>query len=130
MCCHEIGESMKLSKTIEIPSNYDASSILFKLTEPKCDNITKIDTAWVLARLDLSMIENGAVSLLPQEQVIPEWAAFNSFVAKTNKKVQKVGFLPVLPHPVTKYETVYKSLNNFLNILKQLRQNNIAIFCD
>ena len=44
--------------------------------------------------------------------------------------MQQVGFLPVLPPPVTKYETVYKSLNNLFNILKQLKQNNMEIFCD
>jgi len=38
--------------------------------------------------------------------------------------------LPVLPHPVTKYETVLKSLQNFSNILYQLQQDNMAIFCD
>ena len=130
MSCQKIGEPLKLSKTIEIPSNCDASPVLFKLTEAKYDNITKTDTAWMLSRLDLSMIESGTVSPFPQEQVLPEWAAFNSFVSIDNKKVQQVGFLPVLPHPVTKYERVYKSLNNSLNILKQLKQYNMAIFCD
>ena len=130
MSCQKRGEPLKLSKTIEIPSNYDASPVLFKLTEAKYDDTTKTDTAWMLSRLDLSMIKSGNVSPFPQEQVIPEWAAFNSFVSIDNKKVQQVGFLPVLPHLVTKYETVYKSVNNFLNILKQLKQNNMAIFCD
>ena len=71
MACQKIGEPFKLSKTIEIPSNYDASPVLFKLTEAKYDDITKTDTAWMLSRLDLSMIESGTVSPFPQEQVIP-----------------------------------------------------------
>ena len=81
MSCQKIGEPLKLSKTIEIPSNYDASPVLFKLTEAKYDDITKTDTARLLSRLDLSMIESGTVSPFPQEQVIPKWAAFNSFVS-------------------------------------------------
>ena len=64
------------------------------------------------------------------DQTIPEWSAFNSFVSNENKIEQRVGFLPVLPHPVTKYETVLKSLQNFSNILYQLQQDNMAIFCD
>ena len=86
MSCQKIGEPLKLSKTIEIPTNYDASPVLFKLTEAKYDDITKTDTAWMLSRLDLSMIESDTVSPFPQEQVIPEWAAFNSFVSIDNKK--------------------------------------------
>ena len=59
---------------------------------------------------------------------MPGWSACNSIISEKARKVQQVGFLPILPHPVTKYETVYTSLKNFKNILKQLDQKNIAIF--
>ena len=40
------------------------------------------------------------------------------------------GFLPILPHPVTEYSTVYTALKNFQNVLRQLGQDRLAITCD
>ena len=85
------------------------------------------DAAWVL---DLSKISNCVINTFGVEQTMPGWSAFNSIISVKNQKLQQVGFLPVLPHPVTKYETVYTSLKNFNNILGQLEQNQMAIFCD
>ena len=61
---------------------------------------------------------------------MPSWSSYNSVISDRKLKVQQIGFLPVLPHPVTKYETVYTSLNIFKNVLNQLTQNEMAIFCD
>ena len=41
-----------------------------------------------------------------------------------------VSFLPILPHPVTQYNTVYTALKNFQNVLRQLTQNHLAVTCD
>lgn len=43
---------------------------------------------------------------------------------------QSVGFLPILPHPVTEYATVYTAMCNLKDILSQLHQQSLAIFCD
>ena len=88
------------------------------------------DVAWILSRLDLSNLSGNIVHAISAEQTMPTWSAFNSIVSNESMKVQQVGFLPVLPHPVTKYETVYTSLKNFVNILSQLHQKHMAIFCD
>ena len=89
---------------------------------------------------------------------MPSWSSFNSVISDRKRKIQQVGFLPILPHPVTKYETVYTSLINFhiqlqnvytliphpvtkyetvytslinfKNVLNQLTQCQIAVFCD
>ena len=61
---------------------------------------------------------------------MPSWSSYNSVISDRKLKVQHIGFLPVLPHPVTKYETVYTSLKNFKNVLNQLTQNEMAMFCD
>ena len=42
----------------------------------------------------------------------------------------QVGFLPILAHSVTTYETMYTSLINFQNVLNQLTQSQIVVFCD
>ena len=41
-----------------------------------------------------------------------------------------VGFLPVLPYPVTEYATVYTALKNFQSILSQLDQTHLPVTCD
>ena len=41
-----------------------------------------------------------------------------------------IGFLPVLPYPVTDYTVVYTALKNFQDILSQLDQSHLPITCD
>ena len=41
-----------------------------------------------------------------------------------------IGFLPVLPYPVTEYTVVYTALKNFQDILSQLDQSQLPITCD
>lgn len=63
-------------------------------------------------------------------QETPSWAAYNSLFCTDNRPAQIVGFLPILPFPVTQYSTVYTSMCNFKSINQQLKQNNFPIFCD
>ena len=41
-----------------------------------------------------------------------------------------VGFLPVIPSPVTDHQTLYTALKNLQDILKQLSQAHLAVTCD
>ena len=41
-----------------------------------------------------------------------------------------IGFLPVVPYPVTEYTVVYTALKNFQDILCQLDQSHLPITCD
>ena len=41
-----------------------------------------------------------------------------------------IGFLPVLPYPVTEYTVVYTALKNFQDILSQLDHSYLPITCD
>ena len=63
-----------------------------------------------------------------EQPSMPSWSS--SVISDRKRKVQQVGFLPILPLPVTKYETAYTSLINFKNVLNQLTQSHIAVFCD
>ena len=67
--------------------------------------------------------ENGS-------QQIPSWSGFNSLITDEDLPQQTVGFLPVLPSPVTEHRTVYTALKNFQCILSQLKQDNMAVACD
>ena len=78
------------------------------------------DIDWTIARRDLLNISNNVIGLLCEYQIMPSWSLFNPVISNRNLGVQQVGFMPVLPHLVSKYETVYTSLINFKNVLNQL----------
>ena len=50
----------------------------------------------------------------------------------TDETVPKkiIGFLPVIPCPITEYNTVYTALKNVQGILEHLKQNIMANTCD
>ena len=41
--------------------------------------------------------------------------------------MKKVGFLPVIPHSVTNYSTVYSAVRNLEDMRKQLRQQSFPV---
>ena len=121
--CQRLQEYNRFSKKIEIPMNYNPCVELFTMAERENEDIKKTDLAWELSRLDLSNISNEIIRPYCEEQSMPSWKSFNSVISNKKLKVQQIGFLPVLPYPVTEYDTVYTSLQNFKNILSQLSQN-------
>lgn len=68
--------------------------------------------------------------MLNRNQITPSWSSFNSILTKENRSIDKVAFLPVLPAPVTDYSVVYTELCNFLDLLDQLDQEFLSVFCD
>ena len=61
---------------------------------------------------------------------IPTWAGCRSLLSTASLPLWQVGFIPYLPYPVTKHETVYTALHNFLSVLSQLEQKCLPVFCD
>ena len=53
---------------------------------------------------------------------------FSYFQRNTEPKDSRV--LPVIPSPVTDHQTLYTTLKNFQDILKQLSQTHLAVTCD
>ena len=60
--------------------------------------------------MNLSNIEEGLIKQDCGEQQMPCWSAFNTVVTDEKVPERIVGFLPILPHPVTKYNIVYTAL--------------------
>ena len=60
----------------------------------------------------------------------PTWSGCHSLVSSNILKTKKVGFIPVIPNPITKVETVYTCLVNFKKISVTLKQKTLPIFCD
>ena len=87
------------------------------------------DLAWSLAQLDLS--ENRTqINVKPSDQTMPAWRETNAVLSEKDISKKKVGFLPVLPYPVTQYDTVYTALINFKGILQHLDQPKLPVTCD
>ena len=61
---------------------------------------------------------------------VPTWVGCRSLLSTKSLPLWQVGFMPYLPYPVTKHETVYTTLHNFLSILAQLDQKCLPVFCD
>ena len=92
------------------------------------EEIHKKDMVWGLSRIDLSDLLN--ITPVCTEQDMPSWSSFNSVITDERLPTKTVGFLPVIPHPVTEYSTVYTAMKNFQNIQSQLDQSHMPIFCD
>lgn len=68
--------------------------------------------------------------IIPLEQKVPTWAAFSSLVSSETSSKQIIGYLPIIPHPVTEYSTVFTALLNFENVVDQLEQTFLPVACD
>ena len=60
---------------------------------------------------------------------MPSWASIHSLIFKSNFPIMQVRFLPMISHPVTENSTVYTAMNNFLQVLPQLDQWSMPVFC-
>jgi hypothetical protein len=128
--CQILKEFIKPAMKASLPEDYVVADELYAMDKTEHENITRKDMAWSLSRLDLSETYQGIVSPVCKSQSMPSWSAFNSLVTKENLNEQVVGFLPLIPHPVTDYTTVYTAMKNFQETLRQLDQSYLAISCD
>lgn len=60
------------------------------------------------------------------------WAGFHSLVSEAVVPIHRIGYLPMIPSPVTDYATVCKALQNFHSGRCQLNpsQSIFPVFCD
>ena len=65
-----------------------------------------------------------------REEIQFTWAAANALVTEKSSPMKKIGFLPVIPHSVTSYSTVYSALRNFEDMRKQLGQEYFPVVAD
>lgn len=58
------------------------------------------------------------------------WAAIHTLVSSAVVPLMRVGFLPVIPKPITERATVRHCLTNFQSVRRQLNQTSMVIWCD
>ena len=60
----------------------------------------------------------------------PTWAAIHTLVSSAVVPLMRVGFIPVIPKPITDPATVRQALVNFQSVRRQMSQDTIAVRCD
>lgn len=63
-------------------------------------------------------------------EYVPTWGGFHALITPNKLPLYHVGFLPVIPSPVTSYGTVFTALKNFDDVRVQLSQPVMPVFCD
>ena len=63
-------------------------------------------------------------------ELVPTWAGAHALTSTCNLKLKQVGFLPILPYPITRIETVYTVLVNLDSIANTLKQDVLPFACD
>jgi len=126
--CQVLKSYTKHTKKPNLSPQYDVAKDMFKMGECESKSIRAKDHAWVVSRLDLSDLNEGrCINEADEDQTMPSWSAFTSLVTDESVAQKIIGFLPVLPDPVTEYATVYTSLKNFQDILSQLQQSHFPM---
>ncbi len=66
--------------------------------------------ARTLARMNPTATDDGILNHRCGDQKMQSWSAFNSLVTTEHIEEQIVSFLPVVPHPVRDYATVFTTV--------------------
>ena len=61
---------------------------------------------------------------------MPTWSGSHALVSKRQAPIKKVGFAPIIPSPITKYETVFTVLKNLSSFAEKLSQKVLPFVTD
>ncbi len=78
----------------------------------------------------ISLIRCGLPHSAPAPGELPPWGGIHALITTANVPLMRVGFLPVIPSPVTECATVRKALTNFQATRQQVNQDTMAIVSD
>ena len=125
--CQSIIPFFKPAKRADVWEDYPAES--HPVDQDLLQAARTKDLAWSLARLDLSQTQTS-INIKPSEQSMPGWRETNRVLSEKDITKKRVAFLPVLPYPVTQYDTVYTSLRTFIAILRHVDQSKLPVTSD
>ena len=100
------------------------------LLHPETKQATLLDTQTARnvatkREFTISVLRNGSEIENPHI-----WAAVHMLVSSAVVPMMRVGFLPVIPKPITERATVIHCVTNFQSVRRQLNQESLAIWCD
>ena len=117
----QILKKYDITRRAEIPTSFTISERL------ELSNLVKLRKKdyllWILSRYHLTDTNDS-------DNIMPSWSACNS--ARYNKEINctRTAFIPILPHPATSYDSIFTSMLNFQNIMKQTENLCGALWCD
>ena len=127
--CQTLREFYKPAKKPDLPEDYMVSPS-HPVNQDLLNNVGTKEIAWLLSRMDLCETDPRRLNTRPQNQTMPIWSAANSALSVEDIPLKHVGFLPVLPYPVTDYVSVYTAVKNFQSVLEFLDQPKLPVTCD
>jgi len=130
MKCQELQPFHKPAKKGDLQLDYEVQADPHQVDEGLVNGIYAKDLTWSLARLDICESDSNSVNIKPGDQIMPDWSVANSVLSEHVVKQKRVAFLPVLPYPVTQYDTVYTAMKNFQEVLQYLKQSKLPVTCD
>ena len=74
-------------------------------------------------RQSMFKIKDGSVN-------IPSFAAMKSLLVADTHVVTKCAFTPILPYPATEFDSIFTTMINFQDLLKQKQRNNGPLWSD
>ncbi|KAJ8668266.1 hypothetical protein QAD02_009929 [Eretmocerus hayati] len=128
--CQKLVEFQKPAGDIELPASYIVEENVVNISADSLrTNVELYDFIYLLSRSGLST-NNEPITAIKDNQTVPTLSPFVSLLLEDKRCKQRTGFLPVFPHPITEYSTVYSCMLNFLDVLDQLDQEYLPIACD
>ena len=70
------------------------------------------------------------LNLIDADALISTWTGCRSLVSDKTLPIWQVAYLPYLPYPITKYDTVFTALYNLANVPNQPQQHRLPVVCD
>jgi len=128
--CQSLLAYHKPAKKPDIPADFEVQAEPPPANKDALNKSALKDTVWTLSHLDLCETVEGVVNVKPIKQDMPSWSACNSVWTNEDIPIMRVAFLPVFPHPVTEYCTVYSAMKNMVDLLHQLDQAQLAVTTD
>ena len=115
--CQQIRRYCKPTSPVTLPPDFKVSEVP---NISSCDEITKEETL-------VSMLQ--ATGGLTSQNTFT-CSGTHAIISEANVLMQKVGFLTILPYPVTANDSVYSCMKNFLDLLLRLDQQSLPVACD
>lgn len=127
--CQEVAFYLKPSVKPCLPAN-------FKVLEETSVN-SNLNCESALCEADkreflISLIRCGLPPKNDTNGCVPTWGGAHALLSTADVPLMRVGFMPMIPSPVTDYATVRKALQNFQSVRRQINPNQsiIPVFCD
>ena len=106
----------KVNKTDPLPSN------LISSPNPQYEDDSR--------EAILSLVRNASFSSSVDQLDMVTWVGGHALTSERSSPLKKVGFAPIIPHPVTNHETVYTVLKNLSSLCDTMTQKTLPVVVD